>query len=96
MLFMSSSFSSTYVSSSSSSSESSSSSSFLDTKKESTLVFSVTEKSTESTSSLRELIDAKESERSSPLAPFINAYLINAAFKPLEVISLLSDDVRKL
>ena len=65
-------------------------------KKESTLVFSVTEKSTESTSSLKELIDAKESERSSPLAPFINAYLINAAFKPLEVISLLSDDVRKL
>ena len=96
MLFMSSSFSSTYVSSSSSSSESSSSSSFLDTKKESTLVFSVTEKSIESTSSLRELIDAKESKRSSPLAPFINAYLINAAFKPLEVISLLSDDVRKL
>lgn len=93
MLFMSSSFSSTYVSSSSSS-ESSSSSSFMDTKKESTLVFSVTEKSIESTSSLRELIDAKESERSSPLAAFINAYLINAAFKPLEVISLLSDDVR--
>ena len=90
---MSSSFSSTYVSSSSSS-ESSSSSSFMDTKKESTLVFSVTEKSIESTSSLRELIDAKESERSSPLAAFINAYLINAAFKPLEVISLLSDDVR--
>ena len=60
----------------------------------STLVFSVTEKSIESTSSLRELIDAKESKRSSPLAPFINAYLINAAFKPLEVISLLSDDVR--
>ena len=55
---------------------------------------SVTVKSIESTSSLRVLVDVKGSKGSSPFVPFIKAFSINAAFQPLEVISLPSDDVR--
>ena len=81
ILFMGSSFSSTHVSSSSSSE--SSSSSYLDTKKESAFVFSVTAKSIESTSSLRASIDA---ERSKGSIPFV--------YQQLKAISLPSDDAR--
>lgn len=71
-----------------------SSSLFLDIKKELTSVFRDTVTLVESTSSLRGLIDAKGSKGSSPFVLFNKASSINAAFEPLGVISILSDDIR--
>ena len=56
-------------------------------------MFSVTAKSIEPTSSKR-VIDAKGSKGSSPFVLFNKASSINAAFEPLGVISIPSDDIR--